>query len=293
MKAKTIRAVLRKKTDQWINSIEDIGLQSAVRDDAYVTGGSIASMLLREPVNDYDIYFKTYDTALAVAHYYVAQFISEHPGGGITVQAMDGRIKIIVPSDGVAGTDPDPEVASDGRMVEAELDPPPKIHVEDKAEEPLEPYRPVFLSANAITLSDKVQLVLRFYGDPNTVHKNYDFVHCTNYWDVKSGALTLHPEALEMLLARELRYVGSKYPLCSIIRTRKFIQRGWSINAGQYLKMAFQLSELDLHDVAVLEEQLTGVDLVYFQSLLSAIREAGAEDKLSAGYVATLVDRMF
>ena len=48
------------------------------------------------------------------------------------------------------------------------------------------------------------------------------------------------------LLARQLVYQGSKYPICSMIRTRKFLQRGWHINAGQYLKMAFQVSELDL-----------------------------------------------
>ena len=34
-----------------------------------------------------------------------------------------------------------------------------------------------------------------------------------------------------------------------MIRTRKFLKRGWHINAGQYLKMCFQISELDLSDI--------------------------------------------
>src|SRR5690606_18878685 len=118
-------------------------------------------------------------------------------------------------------------------------------------------YRPVFLSSNAITLSNKLQLILRFYGEPDEIHKNYDFVHCTSYYDHKDKQLTLRPEALEAILTKELRYVGSLYPLCSIIRLRKFIARGWTINAGQILKMALQLSKMDLTKPEILQDQLT------------------------------------
>src|SRR3546814_2013322 len=48
-------------------------------------------------------------------------------------------------------------------------------------------YRPVFVSTNAITLSDKIQIVLRFYGEADAIHENYDFVHCTNYWTSKEN----------------------------------------------------------------------------------------------------------
>ena len=98
-------------------------------------------------------------------------------------------------------------------------------------------FRPVYISANAITLSDQFQLIIRFYGDAEEIHSNYDFAHCTCWWRSKDGHLELPSEALECLLTNELRYKGSKYPLASIIRTRKFINRGFTINAGQYLKM--------------------------------------------------------
>src|SRR3546814_1666855 len=67
-------------------------------------------------------------------------------------------------------------------------------------------YRPVFMSTNAITLSDKIQIVLRFYGEADAIHENYDFVHCTNYWTSKDANLTLRQPALESLLCKELRY---------------------------------------------------------------------------------------
>ena len=135
-------------------------------------------------------------------------------------------------------------------------------------------------------------MIVRFYGEPDSIHENYDFVHCTNYWTSWDRKLTLRPAAIEALLARELRYVGSKYPLCSLIRTRKFIQRGWAITAGQILKMAMQLNELDLTNVGVLEEQLTGVDTAYFEQIIKALRERDKE-KVDTTYLVQLIDRLF
>lgn len=137
-----------------------------------------------------------------------------------------------------------------------------------------------------------MQIVLRFYGDPDTIHENYDFVHCTNYWTSSDNNLVLRQPALEALLSRELRYVGSKYPVCSVIRLRKFIQRGWSVNAGQILKMLMQISDLDLHNPEVLEDQLTGVDSAYFVQLMTKLREKDPE-KVNTAYLVEIIDRMF
>ena len=67
---------------------------------------------------------------------------------------------------------------------------------------------------------------------------------------------------------KELIYAGSLFPICSIIRTRKFIKRGWNINAGQFLKMSLQVSKLNLSQFHVLKDQLIGVDASYFNQIL-------------------------
>ena len=91
-------------------------------------------------------------------------------------------------------------------------------------------------------------------------------------------------------------YRGSKYPICSIIRMRKFIKRGWHINAGQILKICMQISELDLNDLDVLEDQLFGIDTLYFMQIVRALREMQMthEDwQFDSSYLSTIIDKVF
>lgn len=330
MKAKTIKKVLRSKIDQWIATIEDEDLRVMVKRDTIVTGGCIASMLLKEPVNDYDVYFKTYATTLAVARYYLARFNpAKKKGIPCKIYLTDGnrdeitghrdcklgspddphnRIKIVIKSAGIASdqgaekgyeyfeTRPMDSTAA-GAYVDEVMG---TGEIEDQYEETQaqaeqvedKTYRPVFMSTNAITLSNRIQIVIRFWGEPDQIHENYDFLHCTNYWTSKDDELELKSRALETLLTKELRYVGSRYPICSIIRLRKFLSRGWTVNAGQILKMVVQASQLDLKDINVLEDQLTGVDAAYFCEVIAKMRDKDAAT-IDIAYLIEIIDRMF
>lgn len=316
LKSKTIKSVLRNKVNAWLATIEDEDLRKACAKEAIVTGGSIASMLLGEEVNDFDIYFRTKDTVRRVADYYVKKFQEQRKAQGgvpvnIYVEEVEDtkgktRVRIVVKSAGVAGEGQERDyqyfegVQNDhdaGEYVAEAFDPLSDVKdIADDAKEAMQDdgpkYGPAFLSTNAISLRGKIQLILRFYGDPSEIHESYDFVHCMNHWESGESKLTLKPEALEALLSRALVYNGSQYPLCSIIRTRKFVKRGWRINAGQFLKMAMQVSELDMKDHAVLEEQLTGVDVAYFAEVIEKIKEKDPE-RVNSAYLTEIIDRMF
>jgi hypothetical protein len=314
MKAKTIKAVLRKKIDEWIASIEDESLRELAKKETVVTGGAIASMLLRESVNDFDVYFLTKETTKRVAEYYCSKFNPTTRKGipcKTTIQEDDdGRIRIVIKSAGIASEDgtekpyeyfeAQPEGQAQGYVAAIMKD---SGEIQDTYEETealaqqteddgKPKYRPVFLSTNAITLSHRIQIVIRFYGEPDQIHENYDYVHCTNYWKSDDSELVLRPAALEALLTKELRYVGSKYPVCSVIRLRKFMARGWTVNAGQILKILMQVSALDLTDIAVLQDQLTGVDSAYFLEVISKLKEKDPE-KVNTAYLIEIIDRMF
>ncbi len=290
MKGKTVKAVLSKKFAQFAASIEDPEVRKLVEKNTIITGGCIASMLLGEKVKDFDLYFRDKATAVAVGEYYIAKFVAatSHP---MKLDAEGDRVRIVTKAGHRGETAGDVATLQDTGAIEDAYEELNDAAQEVESEGPAT-YRPVFMSTNAITLSDRVQLVLRFYGEPDAIHENYDYVHCTNYWTPWDGKLVLRQDALESLLARELRYVGSKYPLCSIIRLRKFIRRGWTINAGQILKAIMQVSELDLTNPAVLEDQLTGVDSAYFCEVMRNVREKDPE-KVNAAYLVEIIDRMF
>lgn len=329
MKPKHIRLTIKRKLDAWVKSIEDEKVREAIKEDALVTGGAIASMLLGEKVNDYDIYFRTQETAFLVAKYYVGKFLENPPprfhGGDevkIGVKRTDDRVSIVVKSAGIAGADSeDSPEATEGPVEQVMMSRDAEGNVgyeyfelnpdDDTAEGYVEAvketadiaqqksgdnqYRPVFLSSNAITLTDSMQIVVRFTGEVSEIHENYDYLHCTCSYQYSNGSLTLPPDALVALLNKELRYIGSKYPLCSLIRMRKFLQRDWKITAGQIVKMCFDVSKLDLSDMSVLREQLVGVDAAYFFEVLRILeedRKAGRKD-IDRAYLMAVIDRVF
>lgn len=308
MQEKTIKSVLRKKLDDWLASIDNEALRGQVKRDAICTGGAITSMLIGEQPNDFDIYFKTRETTKAVAEYYIQKFkdnppssFKNNPSRLVEISVMDepNRIKIVVKSQGIAGESGVKdyqyfEGVDDDTEPEAFVEQIAKDKEEVDKQEGKAKYRPVFLTANAITLSDEIQIIIRFFGSVDEIHENYDFIHCTCSWQSETGELRLPNAALVSLINRRIKYKTSKYPLCSIIRTRKFLKRGWHIDAGQYLKMAWDLNQLDLTDMAVLEDQLTGVDSAYFQEVIRLLEEGKKAGKeIGSTYLMEVVDKVF
>ena len=215
MKAKTIRAILSKKHKDFVASIKDEEVQKLVDKNSIVTGGCIVSMLLGEKINDFDYYFTDQETCLKVAEYYVKEF-NLRTGKSVYVKCIDDRVKIFVQSSGIAEDEQYQEETTtefdDAGLKDLNLD---ELKAnKQESEEDRKSYRPIFLSSNAISLTGKVQLVTRFYGDADKIHENYDYVHATCYWTSKDNNLVLPAKALEAILTKELVYTGSKYPLC-------------------------------------------------------------------------------
>lgn len=282
MNAKNIAKALRAKMQDWLFGIEDTAVEKAIRENAIITGGALVSMLNNETPNDYDVYFKTYESCKTVAEYYAACWNKQHGDEARVEVKADNETKRIAAFVRSKGAVEEKEVEPDASEGEASTDKPK--------------YRPRYFSTNAISLSDKIQLVIRFHGSVEEIHKNYDFVHCTCSYDFSENKVNLPARALEAIINKELFYTGSKYPLCSIIRSRKFIERGWHINAGQYLKMCLQLNELDLKNLDVFADQLTGVDSAYFDAaiaIINAKQEKEPNFKIDNSYLFEVINRIF
>lgn len=296
MQIKTISKVCRAKMADWLATIEDEKLREKVSDNLLISGGSIASMFLGEDINDYDVYIKDIDVLKELVVYYTTPF---------QIEILDGRNKKQIEDDFMTDSGQDVNKANSHYAIairnlkEDQI----KLHFtdagggmpvnQDKPKEELL-YDPLFFSPNAISLSNDLQIVVRFHGDSESIHKTFDYVHATNYFTMKYGLIT-NKDALESLITKRLIYQGSHYPVTSIIRMRKFINRKWSIGAGEILKIAFQVADLDLRNPDVLEEQLIGVDVAYFNTLISILRGIPKDKTLnmSYSYLNRLIDRVF
>lgn len=288
MKRKGVRLHLVSKVSKWIKSIEDESLRELLihGDEVVVAGGSIVSLLTDEEVNDYDVYIKSVDTLQLLAEYYANKWNKSGKGKEVIVSRVDDKVLCYIDSEGVAG-DKEDEVVEPEKLVETAV---------AKADEDVEApeYRPIYFTDNAISLSGGIQIILRFTGEPEEILSNFDYVHCMNFYEHKGRKLTLKEEAVTSILTKELIYKGSKYPLCSLFRMRKYIERGYHVNAGQILKMTMQLNELDLKDISVLKEQLIGVDTTYMIMLVDAVEKSIEEGtEVTTEHVINLIDTIF
>lgn len=317
MQPKTIKSVLSKKIADWVKHIESESLRDLVKRDAIITGGAIVSLLNGEKPNDFDVYFKTLDTCKAVAEYYVEKFKLNPPsrfknkaaGEGVSINVLvhDNRVKIVVKSQGIAGEsgtdeyqyfeqpgiDPSEPTEFVENVIADKVDADKKV--DDATGQPKPKYRPVFLTSNAISLSDSIQIVTRFHGPVETIHENFDFVHCTCSWDAHYNDLSLPTDALVSIINKRLKYKASRYPLCSLIRTRKFLKLGWHIDAGQYVKMAWDLNKINLKDIKVLEDQMVGVDSAYFMEVIELLNQKTDKGTkpVEDSYLIEIIDKVF
>lgn len=276
MKKKTVEKILRGKFAQFLKSIEDKDVRTEVKNNSIITGGAIVSLLLNENVNDFDVYFTNKQTVLKVAEYYRKMLVKEDPANGnIRIvdespnDTTDGRIKIVIPSLGI---------------------------IRDKKIKKKKKFYPEILTDNAISLSDDIQLIIRFYGNAEQIHENFDFIHVMSYWKSDDGKLYLNPDSVEAILAKELRYRGSLYPLASMFRLRKFLTRGWTITAGDIFKMGFQVSRLNFSDPQIMYDQLIGVDIHYFNAMIERIKsdlKEGKVKEVTSDYLSDLIEEIF
>lgn len=264
MKIKTINNVIENKINSWLKTIEgeikkdlkkknEFGenFHAEISSHIMVTGGCITSLLLGEEVNDFDVYFDSIEICEKVLKFY-----SFHNS---EIKESKNGLNLFVD------------------FFKASKKNSPSVFV-------------LSATSNAITLSNDIQIITRFVGTPEEIHKNFDFVHTKNYW--YKNKLVLNQDALESIITKELRYVGSLYPVSSIFRLKKFVARGWSITAGEMFKITWDISKLDLSDIEVLKDQLVGVDISYFNSVIDELRKNNYTT-LDRNYLFGVIDKIF
>ena len=138
---------------------------------------------------------------------------------------------------------------------------------------------PVQESPNAITYKRtsgknkyEVQLITRFSGTPRQILDTFDFTIVQGCYDFSTQSFVLDDKFLPDIAARVLRYTSSShYPICALIRTKKYQDRGYHFTNSCRLAISFAINRLDLTTYKNLKEQLLGIDTTFLRGFLETL----------------------
>jgi hypothetical protein len=151
-----------------------------------------------------------------------------------------------------------------------------------------------YISRNAATYkrkSDKsakvwtIQLISRFTGNPWQIMGWFDFTITQGVYDfgarweiiderkVFIGDFFFGDRFFQDIGKRKLVYLGSsKYPICAMHRTKKYIARGYDCPGSTIMHIALSIVQLKIENYGQLKDQLMGIDTSYLQNLLGEDR---------------------
>lgn len=116
-----------------------------------------------------------------------------------------------------------------------------KIEVEQHDGQSKHSFKINLITDNAINLDNKLQLITKYYGKDHEIIGKFDWAHiksCYSYPDT----INLCDDFYRYIVEKELVYTGSDYPLSSLLRTRKFIKKGWHVSTKTMTHIALDVA---------------------------------------------------
>jgi hypothetical protein len=259
--------------------LEELGIPPSYRQkhvlcNSFIAGGALISVARQEKVKDYDWFVTDPGSARTLFNHLVARV------------PVGNYIRLIVAQDTV-----NPKLHR-GILISEK----PGVEVEELIDQfnndcktikkKANTVYPVYLSKNALMLSNGVQLIFRFIGEPKEVFSTFDFEHCKTYWrpaplGLLLGAVHYEGRSQESIAKNELIYTGNtRFVLSAISRLNKFISRGWGISPSSLLALAVTSSKVDWSSREALKEELLGIYGIENQTLETILNMCSEENKV-------------
>lgn len=116
-----------------------------------------------------------------------------------------------------------------------------------------------------------VQLITRFTGEAKDIFQWFDFTVTHGAYDFEKEVFVFGDRFFMDVSKRRLVYSGaSKYPICAMYRTKKYVARGYELPGATIMHIALSIVQLQIENYQQLKEQLMGIDTMYLQKLLEA-----------------------
>jgi len=143
-----------------------------------------------------------------------------------------------------------------------------------------------------------VQIIKKFYGDPEKVIRKFDFTISMGAYIPKDGVFILDDRFLYHLAEKRLVFnVETDYPLSSLWRVKKFLHRGYNIGAVDLIALGLKIHSLKLETFSDLKEQIDGIDTLLLKPLTDRLIEDKGGDKYDLleflGYIENKIESIW
>jgi hypothetical protein len=122
----------------------------------------------------------------------------------------------------------------------------------------------------------KIQYIKKIVGSGEYILSKFDFTICECAYLIKTQEFIMSSDFLPDLCARRLRYnISGEYPIASLWRTKKYIERGFKLPAIESIKLSLRINNLKIDSYKNLKEQLEGIDTLFLKDLTDILIENG------------------
>jgi len=139
------------------------------------------------------------------------------------------------------------------------------------------------------------QIIHAIYGPPSTVMAQFDFTIAQCAWipawdPFEYEKFEIADAFFQHLAQRKLYFTcGTQYPIASLWRMRKFLRRGFTIDAVNLTKIALAIHALKLDTMQQFKEQMLGIDAAWLGPILDEFNDS---DSFKATHVASFIEGM-
>jgi len=113
---------------------------------------------------------------------------------------------------------------------------------------------------------------------PDQLFEVFDFTICMGAYIPDTGKFMLHEDFLRHTSQRKLVYTSSPYPISSMHRTKKYIDRGYSINGIEIMKISLDIADLNLNTMEDVADQFQGIDVLVLKSFIEELKRNKDEE---------------
>lgn len=144
----------------------------------------------------------------------------------------------------------------------------------------------------AVTLvrgESRVQVIIyNFFQTPQEIFNDFDFSVNMAAYDNLQDNIIVSDNFLTSLASKEIEFnKGTKYPIASLNRTKKYIERGYNIPTKSLLQIGMSVSKLNINSWEELESQLGGI---YGELQLD---QKTREEPFNLDYAIDNIDKLF